>query len=222
MIPVRPGPEPEEFDARTRQPGLHWLEQTRGRPRPRPKSFWGWCAEPLRAVFGERCGWLAMYIHDGDVDHFVSWNECRHERPQLAYEWSNYRYASPRLNSRKRAARDLLDPFEVQLGWFRVELPSLQLVCTDAVPREHRERAERTLEVLDLVRGTRVRRLREGWLRRYRHNRLSLEGLLELAPLVGEAVSTLLRTPDEALSDELLAYRRRLVRAREQAGGRVP
>lgn len=124
-----------------------------------------------------------MYIADGEVDHFVSWNECRHERPQLAYEWTNYRYASPRLNSRKRHARALLDPFEVQLGWFRVELPSLQLVCTEQIPVEQRARAERTLEALDLTRGTRVRRLREGWLRRYRQNRLSLPGLLELAPL---------------------------------------
>jgi hypothetical protein len=163
-----------------------------------------------------------MYIADGEVDHFVSWNECRHERPQLAYEWTNYRYASPRLNSRKRHARALLDPFEVQLGWFRVELPSLQLVCTEQIPVEQRARAERTLEALDLTRGTRVRRLREGWLRRYRQNRLSLPGLLELAPLVGEAVSALLGASEATLSPELRAYRHRLITDRKHAGGRVP
>lgn len=163
-----------------------------------------------------------MYIADGEVDHFISWNECRQEHPHLAYEWTNYRYASPRINSRKRQARALLDPFEVQHGWFRVELPSLQLVCTEQIPAKHRARAERTLEALDLIRGTRVRRLREGWLRRYRKNQLSLHGLLDFAPLVGEAVSALLEAPEDTLSVELRAYRHRLVSDREQAGATVP
>ena len=128
MIPVARPEEPDLFEERTRRPGYAWLETTEYLRRDRPRDYWSWCAEPLREAFEERCGWAAMFIADGNVEHLVSWAECKHDRPQLAYEWSNYRYVLPRLNSRKRSLRGLLDPFEVGPGWFRIELPTLLLV----------------------------------------------------------------------------------------------
>lgn len=44
------------------------------------------------------------------------------------YEWTNYRLAGSLLNSRKGAAADVLDPFEVQDGWFLLETVEYQLV----------------------------------------------------------------------------------------------
>lgn len=224
MIRVEPVEEPTEFEQRTRAPGRAWLAAKDYVHRSRPQSFWGWCQEPLREAFHERCGWLAMYVADGHVEHFVSWDECKHDHPELAYEWSNYRYILPRLNSRKRNLTGLLDPFEVGAGWFRVELPSLLLVCTDSIPEALRARAHRTIEVLGLAgRGdSNVRRLRRRWLQRYRDNHLSLAGLRSVAPLVGDAVERLLSTAPEALTRELLVYREELVRDRRRAGGSVP
>lgn len=224
MIPVKRVEEPPEFEQRTRMPGHAWLQAKDYLHRSRPHDFWSWCAEPLREAFHERCGWLAMYIADGHVEHFVSWNECKHDEPQLAYEWSNYRYILPRLNSRKQHRPGLLDPFEVGSGWFRVELPSLLLVCTEVIPPPLRARAQQTIDDLGLVgRGdSRVRRLRRGWLQQYRHNRLSLTGLSDVAPLVGDAVAALLSAAPEALTAEQLAYRNELVRDRGRAAGSLP
>lgn len=224
MIPVKRVDEPPEFDQRTRKPGRAWLQAKDYLHRSRPHDYWSWCSEPLREAFHERCGWLAMYIADGHVEHFESWDECKHERPELAYEWSNYRYILPRLNSRKQHRCGLLDPFEVRPGWFRVELPSLLLVCTDVVPQPLRARAQKTIDELGLVgRGdARVRGLRRRWLQRYRENRLSLAGLLEVAPLVGDAVAALLSAAPEALTAEQLAYRDELDHDRRTAGGSVP
>ena len=165
-----------------------------------------------------------MYIADGHVEHFVSWSECRQEDPALAYEWSNYRYILPRLNSRKRSLRDLLDPYEVGPGWFRVELPSMLLSCTDEIPENMRARARRTIDELGLVGDVdqRIRKLRAGWLRRYRLNQLSLPGLKVLAPLVGEAVERLFAAETEQLDPHRRAFRARLIADRAAAGAPVP
>ncbi|MCA9710817.1 MAG: hypothetical protein KDK70_33555 [Myxococcales bacterium] len=194
------------------------------RHRARPRDYWSWCAEPLREAFEERCGWAAMFIADGCVDHFVSWDECKRRDPGLAYEWSNYRYVTPRLNSRKRHLEGLLDPFEVGPGWFRVELPSLLLVCTDQIPPEQRARAQQTIERLGLVgdRDPKIRRLRAGWLRRYRDDLLTLAGLGYFAPLVGQAVAALLDAEDERLDPVQREFRGRLLADRRAAGGTVP
>lgn len=224
MIPVKRVDEPPEFEQRTRAPGREWLQAKDYLHRRRPQDYWSWCSEPLSEAFHERCGWLAMYIADGHVEHFVSWNECKHDQPELAYEWSNYRYILPRLNSRKQHRAGLLDPFEVGPGWFRVALPSLLLMCTERIPPALRARAQQTIDALGLVgRGDdRVRRLRRRWLQRYRDNHLSLAGLSTVAPLVGDAVAALLSAAPEALTPEQLAYRDELVCERRAAGGSVP
>jgi hypothetical protein len=224
VIPVKRVDEPPEFEQRTRAPGQAWLQAKDYLHRSGPQDYWSWCAEPLREAFHERCGWLAMYIADGHVEHFVSWNECKHVEPQLAYEWSNYRYILPRLNSRKQHRPSLLDPFDVGPGWFRVELPSLLLVCTEVIPEAVRVRAQATIDHLGLVgRGDdRIRGLRRRWLQRYRDGHLSLAGLSAVAPVVADAVAALLSTAPEALTPELVAYRDELVRERSAAGGSIP
>ncbi|MEM9456698.1 MAG: hypothetical protein AAGF11_21150 [Myxococcota bacterium] len=224
MIPVARPEEPDQFDELTRRPGLAWLETNDYLNRRRPQNYWAWCAKPLREAFEERCGWAAMFIADGHVEHLVSWDECKRDRPQLAYEWSNYRYILPRLNSRKRSQRGLLDPYEVGPGWFRVELPSLLLVCTDEIPKCERERAQRTIDCLGLVgdRDQQIRKLRANWLQRYRLNNLNLSGLREFAPLVGQAIAELLAEADDAIEPHRRSFRDRLIAQRVAAGGRIP
>ena len=68
---------------------------------------------------------------DGTVDHYLS---CANHRA-LAYEWTNYRFTSARMNSIKRTEDDrVLDPFEVGDDWFEILLPSLQMVQRIASP----------------------------------------------------------------------------------------
>ena len=82
----------------------------------------------------------------------------------------------------------MLDPQEVKPGWFKILLPSLQLVATDAVPKSHKAKAEFTLKRLKLRDGERIIRWRRSWYQMYIAGKLTLEGLRDVAPLIAEAV----------------------------------
>ena len=126
-----------------------------------------------------------MYEPVGTVDHYRS---CDADRKQ-AYEWANYRFASAWINSSKRTADDaVLDPFQVEDGWFEILLPSLQLVLTDAVPQGIKKIAEHTLTRLHLRDDERVIRQRREWYRMYQDGELNLEGLEKKAPLIARAI----------------------------------
>ena len=137
MIRVERTPEPEGFEENVRRPGRAWLEVEthRGWPRARPYwNEWGPCRTALADAFQRRCGYLAMAIPSGHVDHFESWAACRESgRHHLAYEWTNYRWLLPEVNQSKQGIprEHLLDPFEVRDGWYMFGL-SLERVLMEA------------------------------------------------------------------------------------------
>lgn len=184
MIPVKPVPEPPDFGPRARQPGALWLAS---HPEPeRPRDFWSPFKHVLHQGFGERCGYAAMLdLAGGTVDHYISVAARR----DLAYEWSNYRFASALMNSIKGGADgSVLDPYEVGEDWFEILLPSMQLVATDRVPPHLREKAAFTLKRLRLGHDERLIRWRQSVYEQYRRGLLTLEGLREYAPLIARAV----------------------------------
>lgn len=183
MIHCEEVPEPEDFDRRARQPGRSWREANP--EATRPKDLWSPFKPQLADGFKDLCAYSAMYEPVGCIDHFLSWKN----RPDLAYEWSNFRFCSAWINSSKRDADDqILDPFQVEEGWFEVILPSLQLVVSESIPSEYRERAEFTLIRLHLRDDERVLRQRRTWYWLYQQGQLDLEGLRKNAPLIARAV----------------------------------
>lgn len=184
MLRVQPVPEPAAFDHDARQPGNAWLV---AHPEAvRPRDFWSPFKNELREGFRNLCGYAAMFDPTGGtVDHYLSFSN----HPHLAYEWSNYRFASSTMNSIKRTSDDaVLDPYEVEDGWFQILLPSLQMCITASVPPQHRARAEATLSRLRLRDDERLIRWRRSWYEMYQAGRLSLEGLDYVAPLIAAAV----------------------------------
>ncbi|MBN2495254.1 MAG: hypothetical protein JXR96_11725 [Deltaproteobacteria bacterium] len=169
MMRFEPVLEPPDFDARARRPGKQWLESHPDKKRPR--DLWTPFKPALASGFGQLCGYSAIYEPIGVVDHYMSVSRHRH----LAYEWSNYRFASDRINKIKKDADDVLDPFEVDDAWFEILLPSLQLVLTDAVPEDVRPRAEYTLHRLRLRDDESMIRLRREWYRMYQDEELTLD-----------------------------------------------
>jgi hypothetical protein len=127
-----------------------------------------------------------MYLHRGTVDHWVS---LRSDRTK-AYDWENLRFVDGGVNSAKKPSWEgrLLDPYEIQPGWFELLLPSLQLVVADVPDEATRIRAEFTLDKLGLRDGEDVVRLRREWLDQYEQGHLTMEGLRRFAPLVARAV----------------------------------
>jgi hypothetical protein len=187
VIRVQPRPEPAKFDERCRKRGRRWLENHPDYE-GRPHDYWSEFEPDLRAAFGGLCGYCAMRVMRGQVDHFIPVAVFKAEaNHHLAYEWSNFRYGEGTLNQRKAAAR-VLDPYEVEDCWFQVLLPSMQLVLTDRVPDDVRPLADFTLKKLGLRDHEVVVRYRREWFRMYQEARLSLDGLREVAPLVARAV----------------------------------
>lgn len=185
MIPVAAAAEPDEFDARCRQPGRRW--QRANPAAKRPKALRAPFIADLADGFDNLCGYCALLDPTGGtVDHYLSVTA----RPDLAYEWSNFRFANQAMNaSKKNADAQVLDPYEVGVGWFEVILPSLQLQLTSRVPPALRAKAEFTLERLGLRDGERVIRARRQWYALYQDGDLTLDGLRQCAPLIADAVS---------------------------------
>lgn len=202
MIPISPlGPanEPTHFDGNCRQPGAAWLAQYPNDD-PHSKSQWWSQFQPaLAAHFSHRCGWLAMDIGlMGHVDHYLACGN-RKGKPSphrhRAFDWSNYRYIEGRINSLKGNLDDrILDPCEVQPGWFEVVLPNFVLKATAAIPPNHRAKADFTLKKLQLFNGHNARWTRWSWYQKHWNNGSpDLKALYRDAPLVAEAVDRALQ-----------------------------
>ncbi len=184
MIRFETVPKPAGFTAAVEVPGVTWLDNNPNAKRP--KDLWTPFKAALADGFRFLCAYSAMYEPVGTVDHFVSYDEDNSK----AYAWDNYRYCAGWINSSKQKvkAAEIFDPFEVEDGWFEIILPSVQLIVSDSIPGEHRERAEFVLKRLHLRDDERVLRQRREWLRMYQENEISIEGLHTKAPLIARAV----------------------------------
>jgi hypothetical protein len=185
MIPVEETDPPANFDAECRQPGLRWLAAHPPWGGDRLPNYWREFIPDLCNAFHKRCGYLAMLDMNGTVDHFLSTDSQRH----LAYEWSNYRYATGWLNSSKQTLdQAILDPFEVMEEWFEVDLASLHLKVTPAIPKRLARRAAFTINRLGLDYGRRTIQNRTHYYTEYRNGAFPLDYLEQIAPLLATAV----------------------------------
>ncbi len=146
MIRVEPQPEPLNFDASVRQPGLEALAE-HGRRLP---AHWRRCLNDLHAAYRGICAYACIYIDKAtgarSVEHFVAKSSDR----QLAYEWSNYRLACSLVNSRKGAFDDVLDPFEIEDGWFVLEFLALQILPNPELDSDLTKQVQATIQRLGL------------------------------------------------------------------------
>ncbi len=146
MIRVEPQPEPPGFDSLVRQPGLKALAEGRD---PLP-SYWRRCLNDLHEDYWGVCAYVAIYINKATgartVDHYVAKSSKR----ELAYEWANYRLACSLVNSRKGAFDDVLDPFEIEDGWFVLELSFLQISPHPELQPDLDLRVQQTIDRLRL------------------------------------------------------------------------
>jgi hypothetical protein len=193
MIPVaNPIPEPADFDVKCRQTGNNWLTSNPVKNKGFP-GYWTKFDAELEAGFHARCGWWAMRIESGTVDHYFS--KSKSANRHLIYEWKNYRHAAGTVNSSKKNLDGaVLDPFEVGDGWFEVNLASMELTWTSSLPANLRTKAELTLKKLHLAKGAKVKRNRKRWYENYKCRKITMDGLKDIAPLVAAAVEKLLAT----------------------------
>jgi hypothetical protein len=186
MMRFKRQPEPANWEDRCRKRGQKWLSEHPDYDRP--QDYWTEFENDLCEAFRQMCAYCVMVVMKADMDHFVPVAHLKEKgKDELAYEWSNFRYVEGVLNQRK-SDHLLLDPFEVKDDWFELILPSLQLQLTDQVPKSKRRKAEFTMKRLGLQNDEVVIRYRQKWFEMYRHRRLDLNGLRDVAPLIARAV----------------------------------
>ena len=183
MMHFSPIPEPDYFEKKVRKPGKKWLKKHPGAKKGFP-DHWKHCMNDLRKAFNCLCAYSVIRDLVGTVDHFLSKDKNGH----LAYEWNNFRYSSGWINSsKKNIDSEILDPFEVNDDWFEIILPSLQLVVSDKIPNNVKEKAEFTITRLNLRDGEKVIQQRQVWYEEYKNGEINLDFLRKVAPLIAKA-----------------------------------
>lgn len=151
MIPVKLQPEPNSFFELVRKPGNIFLHKT---PHPLDhewtrRGYWRNALPEMRIAYKHICAYCAQWIPYGtgahSVDHFIP----KSVSPNLAYEWSNFRYVSSRFNSRK-GTKLILDPYNLQEGWFTIDFTSFFIKPHPGLLPEQKLQVLDTIDILKL------------------------------------------------------------------------
>ncbi|MBM7865675.1 HNH endonuclease family protein [Heliomicrobium gestii] len=190
MIPVQPQPEPVPlFDEKVRRPGNAWLEEQGfdlDQPAPdrtKVRPYWRDCLPELHKAYKGICAYTCLFIELGtggaSVDHFVP----KSSQLRVAYEWTNYRLAGSKINSRKRDFTDVIDPFEVKPDMFYLELVTGAIYPNPKMPQIDQELAKKTINRLGLDRSD-LRETRARHYQDYCQGEFIAEHLRKYSPFV--------------------------------------
>jgi hypothetical protein len=207
VIPVVPAHEPKSFDTHVRRRGALAVQRLLGkkvkaagrkpkttyaRPDDIPAdSFPAYWTEVRKAdgkstlddlmgAYGQRCAYLGMHLERATgsptVDHY------RPKQPhwRLVYEWSNYRLAASCVNG-KKGTKAVIDPFQVQPGWFELDLDTFLVRRGDRAPSAEHARIDATLSILNLRQCVAQR---GEYITRYRAGEDDLRNLQRYAPFI--------------------------------------
>ncbi|HEY2546658.1 MAG TPA: hypothetical protein VGI46_11380 [Candidatus Acidoferrum sp.] len=176
-------PEPDDFEVKVRTPGRAFLRHV---PNPSPKqfsknSYWQKCLPQLNAAYGGVCAYSACWLPmESSVDHFVPKTVDKN----LAYEWSNYRLSSLRLNSYKGDRTDVLDPFHVLRGWFVLNLTNFLIEPSTGLEPQIETEVRNTIETLRLNRDDILVNLRFKIVKDYAKGLVNFDFLTTYYPFI--------------------------------------
>lgn len=208
MIRVEQAPEPADFDLKVRKPGLRAIAEMVGEPdlpkrRGRKREviaesrdaipadkfppYWTEALPQLLEAYGRVCAYMSFYIERvtgaASVDHMLpksrDWQEV--------YEWGNYRLACSLMNTRKNNYQDVLDPFEIDNEWFRMELVGYQVIPAPELPPKINEKVQATINRLSLN-DYECLKLREEYAEEYSQGDINLAHLARRAPFLAREI----------------------------------
>ncbi|MBD2279723.1 hypothetical protein [Aphanizomenon flos-aquae] len=186
MIPIKPQPEPDDFDEKVRQPGLAFLSKV-----PNPKTedwknydYWRRSLPDLYTSYNKICAYSAQWIPRPEgsptVDHFLP----KSPKPELAYEWHSFRLACLSLNQRKGTQLDVIDPFELPVNSFILDFPSLIIKPNPELLYPLKGRVISTINRLELNDYDKCIDGRLEWLKTYYEHNSSFDYLKRKAPFI--------------------------------------
>jgi hypothetical protein len=164
VIPVQEQPEPSDFAQKVRKPGTAFLRQINHPPNWENREYWRNALPALYQSYAGICAYSAHWIPNdtgvATVDHFIP----KSDAPHLAYEWSNYRLTSLKLNGRKGNYQDVLDPFKLKPNWFILDFPSLLIKPNPALLAHQKEQVIATIKRLKLNNDDTCVQARQHWV----------------------------------------------------------
>lgn len=156
MIPVALQPEPADFNARVRQPGLDWLASHGIALNSAPPkatelpNHWTRSNRQLWEAYSGVCAYLAIYFEwvtgAASTDHFVA----KSRNAGDAYEWNNYRLSCLGPNRNKGRFDDVLDPIGLEDNTFVLNLANGEIAPNPALLSEKKRAARKTIKRLKL------------------------------------------------------------------------
>ncbi|MDX9720606.1 MAG: hypothetical protein RBU37_07655 [Myxococcota bacterium] len=117
------------------------------------QPYWRACLDDLHSSYEGVCAYLCVYIERAlgatSTDHFVA----KSRDVSQAYEWSNYRLACNAMNGRKGNFDAVLDPFNLSIDTFRLELVTGHIYPNPQLAPAEEQRAAETIRRLGLDDG---------------------------------------------------------------------
>lgn len=184
MIPVRQQPEPNDFETKVRLKGVVFLQMVSQPKAWDNREYWRESLKDLYGTYNRVCAYSAQWIPwiEGSptVDHFIP----KSAKPELAYEWNNFRLSCLKMNARKRDFQDVLDPFQIKPGWFTLDFPSLLIKVSSDLDEPIKSQVRSTIKRLKLNDDDDCVKHRQDWLMRYCERQITFDFLKETAPFI--------------------------------------
>jgi len=116
----------------------------------------------------------------GTVDHY----QPKSLRPEVAYEWNNYRLAYDKVNQYKAEHTDVLDPFTIQPGWFVLDFANFLVKPSNGLPLKVDAQVRASISRLRLNRDDALVQLRFSVVREYATGHIDLDFVKRYYPFI--------------------------------------
>jgi hypothetical protein len=190
MIPIPTYKEPTDFDKTVRQPGSVFLgsKNVIRESDWKGKEYWQKSLPVLRNLSKKVCAYSATWIPHSTGSHSIDHFLCKNDHPQLAYEWSNFRYVSARFNSRK-GRKVIVDPQNMQFNWFIIDFSTFFILPnTTLLDSKQLKLAEFTIDILKLNDDDELVEERIAYYSDFMSKKISFDYLQEHAPFIATEI----------------------------------
>jgi hypothetical protein len=186
MIPVDLFDEPKNFDELVRIPGNRFLLSC---PNPSTAEFnkhnyWVNILPDARRLYKGICNYCATWIPASTGGHSIDHFKNKSQYPELAYEWHNYRYASPKFNA-KKGQYVIIDPIGLIPNSFVLNFANFHVEVNDSIADlAHANLCEATINILGLNEDEALITERSNYVLGYQIGEYSFDYLKKQAPFI--------------------------------------
>ena len=184
------GPEPFDFDEKVRSRGMLFLDTISdlNKIEWKGREYWRNCLPILRDQHSGICNYCATWIPYSTGSHSVDHFRPKNIFPELAYEWTNFRYASSRFNSRK-GIKEIIDPVDIKPNDFTIDFSTMFIEPGVNTSASRYVLIEQTIEILRLNSDEDLIEERFEYYINYRSGEFSIEYLQRVSPFIAEELA---------------------------------